>query len=57
MSDTKKKEERFEGKAATIVQHEVDHLDGVMFIDHLSRLRRDRLLRKFRKARRDETVT
>lgn len=49
------REERLEGHAATIAQHEIDHLNGVLFIDHLSRLKRDVLVRKFRKARRDET--
>jgi peptide deformylase len=47
-------ERRFDGRPAIILQHEVDHLNGVLFIDHLSKLRRDLLLRKFRKARRDE---
>ena len=47
-------ERRFEGRPAVIVQHEVDHLNGVLFIDHLSKLRRDLLIRKFRKARKDE---
>jgi peptide deformylase len=47
-------ERRFEGRPAVIVQHEVDHLNGVLFIDHLSKLRRDLLIRKFRKARRDD---
>ena len=47
-------ERRFEGRPAVILQHEVDHLDGILFIDHLSKLRRDLLIRKFRKARRDE---
>lgn len=41
-----------EGLMATVVQHEIDHLDGVLFIDHLSRLRRDRLVKKFLKAQR-----
>jgi peptide deformylase len=41
-----------DGLMATVVQHEVDHLDGVLFIDHLSRLRRDRLVKKFMKAQR-----
>lgn len=50
-------EELFEGKAATIVQHEIDHLDGIMFIDHLSRLRRDLLVRKFRKSKREDIIT
>ena len=42
-------ERRFEGRPAVIIQHEVDHLNGVLFIDHLSKLRRDLLIRKFRK--------
>jgi peptide deformylase len=39
-----------EGLLATCLQHEIDHLDGVLFIDHLSRLKRDRILKKFVKA-------
>jgi peptide deformylase len=45
------REHWFEGHAATVAQHELDHLNGVMFIDHLSRLKRDVLVRKFRKMR------
>ena len=41
-----------EGLLSTVVQHEVDHLDGVLFIDYLSRLRRDMVIRKFTKAKR-----
>jgi peptide deformylase len=52
--DGKVAERRFEGRPAVILQHEVDHLNGVLFIDHLSKLRRDLLIRKFRRARRDE---
>jgi peptide deformylase len=54
--DGKLAERRFEGRPAVILQHEVDHLNGVLFIDHLSKLRRDLLIRKFRKSRKDETV-
>lgn len=39
-----------EGTTATCVQHEVDHLDGGLFIDYLSRLKRERIVRKFTKA-------
>jgi peptide deformylase len=46
-------EKWFEDHAATVVQHEIDHLSGIMFIDYLSRLKRDRLVKKFRKARRE----
>ena len=38
-----------EGLLAICLQHEIDHLNGVLFIDHLSRLRRSRLLRQYRK--------
>jgi peptide deformylase len=41
-----------EGLLATCLQHEIDHLNGVLFIDHLSRLKRDRVLKKFTKAAR-----
>jgi peptide deformylase len=37
-------------RLAICVQHEIDHLDGVMYIDYLSRLKRDRVLKKFQKA-------
>ena len=43
-----------EGLFATVVQHEIDHLDGVLFIDHLSRLKRDRVVKKFAKAAKRE---
>jgi len=35
---------------ATCLQHEIDHLNGILFIDHLSRLKRDRITRKFAKT-------
>ena len=44
-------EEEFEGFAARVIQHEHDHLDGVLFIDHLSKLKRDIILRKMTKAK------
>ena len=39
-----------EGLLATVLQHEIDHLDGVLFIDHISKLKRDRVIKKFAKA-------
>jgi peptide deformylase len=39
-----------EGMLATVLQHEIDHLDGVLFIDHISKLKRDRVIKKFQKA-------
>jgi peptide deformylase len=42
-----------DGLLATCLQHEIDHLDGVLFIDHISRLKRDMVVRKFKKLARD----
>jgi peptide deformylase len=39
---------------ATVLQHEIDHLNGVLFIDHISRLKRDRVIKKFTKAAKRE---
>ncbi|WP_334176307.1 peptide deformylase [Pseudoxanthobacter sp.] len=41
-----------EGLLATCLQHEIDHLNGVLFIDHLSKLKRDRVVKKFQKLAR-----
>jgi peptide deformylase len=40
-----------EGMLAVCIQHEMDHLEGILFIDHLSRLKRDMMLKKLAKAR------
>jgi peptide deformylase len=48
--DGKAVEEEAEGLFAVCIQHEMDHLEGVLFIDHLSRLKRDRAVSKVRKA-------
>src|SRR5579871_1609057 len=45
-------EEDAEGLYATCIQHEIDHLNGMLFLDHLSRLKRDRAISKVRKAAR-----
>jgi peptide deformylase len=43
-----------DGLLATCIQHEIDHLNGILFVDHISRLKRDRILKKFSKsAKRD----
>jgi peptide deformylase len=42
-----------EGLLATCLQHEIDHLNSVLFIDHISKLKRDMVVKKFRKAARD----
>ena len=46
-------EEELDGLLATCMQHEIDHLNGVLFIDHVSRLKRDMLLKKLAKQRRN----
>ncbi|MGI9463036.1 MAG: peptide deformylase [Aestuariivirgaceae bacterium] len=50
--DGKACERHCDGLLATCVQHELDHLNGVLFIDHLTRLTRDRVVKKFAKAAR-----
>jgi len=47
--DGKQQEILAEGLLATVLQHEIDHLDGVLFIDHISKLKRDRVTKKFTK--------
>ncbi|MDN2566265.1 peptide deformylase [Aquibium sp. A9E412] len=42
-----------DGLLATALQHEIDHLNGVLFIDHISKLKRDMVVRRFRKLARD----
>jgi len=39
-----------DGLLATCIQHEIDHLNGVLFIDHISKLKRDRVIKRFTKA-------
>ena len=51
--DGKVHEEELDGMLATCLQHEMDHLEGILFIDHLSRLKRDMILRKLAKARKE----
>ena len=46
-------DERIEGLLAVCLQHEMDHLEGILFIDHLSRLKRDMILRKLAKQRKE----
>ncbi len=48
--DGNKQEIEANGLLATCLQHEIDHLDGVLFIDHISKLKRDRVIKKFTKA-------
>jgi peptide deformylase len=48
--DGKVHEEEASGLFATCIQHEIDHTNGVLFIDHISKLKRDRVIKKFTKA-------
>ncbi len=54
--DGKPREMACEGLLSTVVQHEVDHLNGVLFIDYLSRLKRDRVVKKFIKAKKADAA-
>jgi peptide deformylase len=50
--DGAEREEEAEGLMAVCLQHEIDQLDGIFWIDRLSRLKRDRLVRRFEKRQR-----
>jgi peptide deformylase len=56
-TDLEGKEQEVEanGLLATCLQHEIDHLNGVLFIDHISKLKRSRVIKKFAKAAKRET--
>ncbi|MGC6471258.1 MAG: peptide deformylase [Parvibaculales bacterium] len=43
-----------DGMLATCIQHEMDHLNGIVFLDHLSRLKRDRIMSKLRKLNKEK---
>ena len=49
-ADGKVREVEADGLLATCLQHEIDHINGVLFIDHISKLKRDMVIRKFTKA-------
>ena len=51
--DGAQKELACEGLLATCVQHEIDHLDGILFVDHISALKRNMILRKLLKTRKE----
>ena len=51
--DGKTHQERFDGLWATCVQHEIDHLDGKLFIDYLGRMKRQMITRKMQKLKRE----
>lgn len=49
-------EEEADGFPAAVIQHEIDQLDGIFWIDRLSRLKRDRLLKRFEKTKSAKAV-
>ena len=49
----KKKEMKASGLLATCIQHEVDHLNGILFIDYLSKLKRDMIIKKLEKNKKE----
>ncbi len=55
--DGKVHEQEMEGLMATCLQHEMDHLEGILFIDHLSRLKRQMVLKKLNKMRKERGVS
>jgi peptide deformylase len=52
--DGKTQEVAANGLLATVLQHEIDHINGVLFIDHISKLKRDRVIKKFTKVAKRE---
>jgi peptide deformylase len=54
--DGKAHEVEANGLLATVLQHEIDHINGVLFIDHISKLKRDRVIKKFTKAAKREAA-
>jgi peptide deformylase len=52
----KQHEEDLDGLLAICLQHEMDHLEGILFIDHLSKLKRDMVLKKLAKARKERAL-
>ncbi len=53
----KQQEIEADGLLATCLQHEIDHLNGVLFIDHISKLKRDRVIKKFGKIAKHQGAT
>lgn len=50
-------EAKLEGPLSTCVQHEIDHLDGILFVDHISGVKRSMILRKLKKLKKAEAKT
>ncbi len=54
--DGKRHEKQLDGLLATCLQHEMDHLEGILFVDHLSRLKRQIVLKKLNKMRKEQGI-
>ena len=54
--DGKEQELKADGLLATCVQHEIDHLNGILFIDYLSKLKRDMVIKKFAKLKKAQVL-
>tara|TARA_B100000282_G_C31702615_1_gene477056 strand:+ start:268 stop:873 length:606 start_codon:yes stop_codon:yes gene_type:complete len=54
--DGKREEKKYLGYSAACIQHEIDHLDGILTIDKLSQLRKNRILKKISKAKRNKVL-
>ena len=54
--DGKEQTTEADGLLATCLQHEIDHLNGVLFIDHISRLKREMVIKKFTKAAKSKAL-
>ncbi|MGD9537640.1 MAG: peptide deformylase [Alphaproteobacteria bacterium] len=50
-------EREFEGVLAVCLQHEIDHLEGILFVDHISAIRRNIILRRLQKLKRAEAMS
>ncbi len=50
------RELKAEGLLSTCIQHEIDHLDGILFVDHISALKRNMILRKLLKSKKSQTL-
>jgi peptide deformylase len=49
--------EEMEGLLATCIQHEIDHLNGITFVDHISKLKRDLIVNKMKKLQKNDTLS
>ena len=54
--NNQKKRLSTDGFTSRIIQHELDHLNGILFVDHLSRLKRDVIIRKMKKFKKEEKI-